>query len=106
MLRLESLFKRLNAAGLKQQLAKCHFAIYFVKYMGHIVSARGIQPNPVKLQAVKNFPRPTKVKELKRFLGLAGYYQVFRRLLPHFFNCRRKTQTSSGLKPVKKLSLS
>ena len=50
-----------------------------MKYLGHIVSARGIQPDPVK--AVKNFPRPTEVKELKGFIGLAGYY---RRFVPGF----------------------
>ena len=81
MSRLERVFGRLNAAGLKLQPAKCHFARNSVKYLGHIVSARGIQPDPVKLQAVKNFPRPTEVKELKGFLGLAGYY---RRFVPGF----------------------
>jgi hypothetical protein len=57
------------------------FARKEVQYLGHIVSADGVKPNPNKVGAVRDFPKPETVKELRRFLGMASYY---RRFIPHF----------------------
>ncbi|CAF4511126.1 unnamed protein product, partial [Didymodactylos carnosus] len=48
-----------------------------LRYLGHIVSADGIQPDPEKLRAVRDFPVPFKVKGVRSFLGLTGYYRRF-----------------------------
>ena len=45
------------------------------------MSADGISPDPAKIQAVKDFPVPTNVREVREFVGLAGYY---RRFVPNF----------------------
>ena len=52
-----------------------------VTYLGHIISKNGVKPDPRKLEAVKLFPRPKTPKNIKQFLGLAGYY---RRFIPNF----------------------
>ena len=57
--------------------AKCKFAHTQVNYLGHIISAKGIEPDPAKIDAVKNFPVPKDAKSLQRFLGLASYYRRF-----------------------------
>ncbi|RXN05657.1 reverse ribonuclease [Labeo rohita] len=44
---------------------------------GHIVSAEGVKTDPEKVNAVENFPVPTSVKEVQRFLGMAGWYHRF-----------------------------
>ncbi|PNX56131.1 retrotransposon-related protein, partial [Trifolium pratense] len=44
---------------------------------GHVVSKNGISVDPSKVEAVQNWPRPTTVKEIRSFLGLAGYYRRF-----------------------------
>ena len=46
-------------------------------FLGHIVSKNGISVDPSKVEAVQNWPRPTSVKEIRSFLGLAGYYRRF-----------------------------
>ena len=45
--------------------------------MGHIVSSEGIKVDAQKIEAVKNWPRPTMPMEIRSFLGLAGYYRRF-----------------------------
>lgn len=74
---IERVLKRLRAAGLKLKPSKCQFLRSQVKYLGHIVSADGVRPDPEKEEAIRNFPRPTKVREIREFLGLVGYYRRF-----------------------------
>ena len=78
---LRMLFARLRRIGLKLHPGKCTFARREVLYLGHVISAEGIGPNPEKVEAVKRFPVPTSVKGVRQFLGLASYY---RRFIPGF----------------------
>ena len=75
--RLRKVFDHLATAGLKLKTMKCHFAKREVCYLGHIVSANGIRPDPAKITAVKDYPVPRNLKELKQFLGLTNYYRRF-----------------------------
>ncbi|KAJ9525450.1 hypothetical protein QJQ45_003145 [Haematococcus lacustris] len=61
-------------------LAKCAFWLDTVDFLGHIVSAAGIQPDPTKVKAVLDGPAPQDKHQLRSFLGTANYY---RRLLHH-----------------------
>ncbi|KAJ9510007.1 hypothetical protein QJQ45_011664 [Haematococcus lacustris] len=61
-------------------LAKCAFWLDTVDFLGHIVSAAGIQPDPTKVKAVLDWPAPQDKHQLRSFLGTANYY---RRLLHH-----------------------
>ena len=74
---LRQVFDRLRQANLKLKPSKCHFACAKVQYLGHIVSGDGVAPDPEKISAVKNFPRPHNVKTVRSFLGLANYYRRF-----------------------------
>lgn len=75
--RLEAVFQRLADHGLKLKPSKCHLFRQQCCYLGHIVSAEGIQTDPEKTKALQNWPIPTSPKELKTFLGFAGYYRKF-----------------------------
>ena len=48
-----------------------------MQYLGHVVSAQGVEPDPAKVQAVATYPVPRNVKELRQFLGLSNYYRRF-----------------------------
>jgi len=71
---LEKVFDRLE---LKLHPEKCKLGCSEVLYLGHVVSAEGILPNPEKVRAVRDFRVPTKEKSLREFLGLASYYHHF-----------------------------
>ena len=74
---LKSVLQRLREAGLRLKPSKCHLARKQVKFLGHIVSAAGVQTDRNKLKAVARYPVPTDVKTLRLLLGLASYYRWF-----------------------------
>ncbi|CAK9812938.1 Retrovirus-related Pol polyprotein from transposon 17.6 [Anthophora plagiata] len=80
-IKFRKLMDRLRRANLQLQPEKCQFLRKEVCYLGHIIGAHGVRPDPGKILAVKNFPVPKTEKNVKQFLGLAGYY---RRFIPNF----------------------
>ncbi|XP_063994529.1 uncharacterized protein LOC135172231 [Diachasmimorpha longicaudata] len=79
--KFQNLSERLRKAGLQLEPDKCHFLKKEINYLGHIISSDGVRPEPKKLTAVQNFPRPTNQKNIRQFLGLTGYY---RRFIPNY----------------------
>lgn len=75
--RLKTIFERLRNANFKVQLDKSEFLHKEVDYLGHKITQNGVKPNPDKINSVKHFPIPNTQKDIKSFLGLAGYYRRF-----------------------------
>ena len=74
--RLREVLKRLKQAGLTLN-EKCEFSTDQVKFLGHIVSARGIAIDPSKVEAITKFPAPEGVPELRRLLGMVNHVAKF-----------------------------
>ena len=75
--RLEQVLKRLRTANLKLKPRKCEFGRKECKFLGFIVNEHGIKVDELKVAPVKSWPRPTNVKEVQQFVGLATYYRKF-----------------------------
>ena len=74
-------FDRLKEAGLIVSEEKCHFCKPQLKYLGYVVDAKGLRPDPEKVQAIVNIIPPQNVTEIRRFIGTASWY---RRFVPNF----------------------
>ena len=77
MKRLEAVFQKLVAAGLKLKPSKCFFFREEIEYLGHVVSGKGVATNHKKVEAVTKWPTPKTVYDVRSFLGFVGYYRRF-----------------------------
>lgn len=77
MVKLAKVFQKFREHGLRLKPKKCVFLRQETTYLGHQISAKGISKDPKKLGEIDNWPVPTSVKELRRFLGFTGYFRKF-----------------------------
>lgn len=74
---LKELALCLSKAGLTINVEKSKFCVKQVQYLGHIVGHGTISMNPEKIAAINDYPAPRSLKQLRRFLGMTGWYQKF-----------------------------
>lgn len=74
---LRTILQILRDHELYGKLSKCEFLKQEIEYLGHIISKNGIQVNPKKIEAVKNWEIPKNVTQVQSFLGLCNYYRRF-----------------------------
>ena len=74
---VEEVLVQLEKAGLRLKRSKCKFMLPSIEYLGHIISASGLQPTKEKVRAIAEAPAPHNVSQLKSFLGLLNYYAKF-----------------------------
>lgn len=75
--RLENVLDRLKNAQLKLKVTKCQFFKKETEFLGHIVSADGVRTSSEKTEKVREMKVPTRLKDVRAFLGLTGYYRRF-----------------------------
>ena len=78
---LRAVFYALCAARLFGKLEKCTFCTNRVAFLGHVITAQGIEVDPAKIDAILSWPTPLKVTQVRSFLGLAGFYRRFSKTL-------------------------
>jgi hypothetical protein len=79
--RLRNVLRRFHEANLQLNPEKCVFTQPQVQYLGFVLSERGISASPDKVKAIRQYPAPKNVRDVRAFLGLASFY---RRLVPNF----------------------
>ena len=77
---LQSLFDHLAEHGLVVKTEKCVFGVEEIDFLGHRVSSAGIRPLPSKVKAITEFPAPTSISLLERFIDMINFYHIF---VPH-----------------------
>ena len=81
---MSAVLQKLAAAGMKLKPDKCFFMLQEVEYLGHKISANGLEPTQEKVRAIAEAPPPRNVTQLKSFLGMLNYYGKF---LPNLSTC-------------------
>jgi len=74
---LATVLNLLREHHLVAKASKCFFGRDQVEYLGHIISKQGVATDPYKIQAIREWPLPIGLKQLRGFLGLTGYYRRF-----------------------------
>lgn len=74
---LRLVLKRLSELGVSINPDKCELGVPKIEFLGRQIDETGIKPSPGKVQAISDYPPPTSVKQLQRFLGMVNYYHRF-----------------------------
>jgi hypothetical protein len=74
---LEKVLERCVKVNLVLNWEKCHFMVRQGIVLGHVVSDKGIEVDKAKIQVIENLPPPKTVREVRSFLGHAGFYRRF-----------------------------
>ena len=90
--RVREVLGRFRQANLKINPLKCEFFRTKVHFLGHVISKEGLQVDPTKIAAVKEFPVPINQTQVKSFLGLCSYY---RRYIKNFAEIARPLHKAS-----------
>ena len=74
---LQKVRRKIKEARLEMNLDKCEFCCSQVRYLGFLVNESGLQTDPDKIEPILNYPVPRNLKEIRRFLGMAGWCRRF-----------------------------
>ena len=75
--RFQKVLERLGKRKLKLNEEKSKIGLSYIKYLGHIISDKGLQMDGEKIKAINEMPLPTDAKGMERFLGLVTYEGKF-----------------------------
>ena len=63
--------------NLKLKPSKCKFFQIEIAFLGRVITENGVVTDPVKVEAVENWPVPMNLTEVRSFVGLCAYYRRF-----------------------------
>lgn len=92
---LQQLFQRLHEHGIVINPEKCVFGVPSIEFLGHHVDCNGVRPLESKVKDIQDYPAPTSLRSLRKFLGLINFY---RRFIP---NCAKTIQPLTDLLSTK-----
>ena len=75
--RIEQVFERLRQAGLKLKPEKCFMMQTEVTFLSHVVSAKGVRPNPINTSKILEWPVPKTTRQVKQFVAMCSYFRRF-----------------------------
>ena len=75
--RVNKIMTKIRESGLKLNKSKCVFGVQSITFLGHKLSSTGISPEPQKVKAISEMPKPTSKTDLQRFLEMVAYLSKF-----------------------------
>lgn len=75
--RLHAVLRKMQKAGMTLNVEKCELSKQTVHFLGHIISADGISPDPMKTAAIRDMTEPSNVSQLRSFLGMVNQLGKF-----------------------------
>ena len=78
---VEEVLKRLEENDLFVKPEKCKWKVKEIEFLGVVIGPRGVEMQKEKVKGVLNWSVPKNVKEVQKFLGLANYYEVYKKTL-------------------------
>ena len=90
---LEEVFQALRKHRLYCKPSKCVLGATSVKFLGHVISGEFLKPDDEKVAAVRDWPSPRSVSDIRRFLGFTNY---FRRFIDHYSDIARPLEEATG----------
>lgn len=94
---LSLVLSRLRASGFTVKPEKIKICVKEISYLGYLISGEGVRVNPERILPIVDFPRPHTLRQLRRFLGMCGFYARF---IPHM-SCITEPLNSLKRKGVK-----
>jgi hypothetical protein len=73
--RFADVLRRTEQINLKLNPQKCRLFQRQITFLGHVISAKGIAPDPEKVEAIMSWRKPRNVTEVRSFMGLCSYYR-------------------------------
>jgi len=74
---VETVFDRLAEANLQLKPTKCNFFQKELVYLGHLVTAEGLRPDPLKVKAILEMETPNDATDVRSFIGMTGFYRSY-----------------------------
>ena len=74
---LKPVMERLQATNFRLNPEKCRFGVATVEFLGYIIGADGVRPDPKNLRPILDCPQPRSTREIQAFLGMVNFYQDF-----------------------------
>ena len=74
---LRNVFQQARENNIKFNLKKIQYRVPSVTYLGNIVSSKGLQPDPSKIEAILDMPKPDDKESLHTFLGMVNFLGQF-----------------------------
>ncbi|CAB4009193.1 Hypothetical predicted protein [Paramuricea clavata] len=75
--KLVSLLERCRSKGIKLNSKKLLFRRKQVSFMGHLITSKGLRPDPAKVEAIRKMPIPSNKQAVRLLLGMVNYLQRF-----------------------------
>lgn len=97
---VDKVLSMLKTHGVKVKPSKCTWVSQEVEYLGHILGPDGVRKSPAYVEKISDMKKPTTVKELRQFLGLANFQRKF---VAHFSTIQKPLSEQTGGRGNRKL---